>query len=118
MLVDLASFASVDAFVAKVEAEQLAVDITVINAAVVMDKYEKTVDGWETTLQVNVLSAMLLSVLLIPAALRAADARPGSNPRTVIPNSHLHYWAKIPKKATAAKTLLQELSKPELFVGG
>ena len=65
------------------------------------------------SLQVNDLSALLLTMLLIPAAQRAAAARPGSNPRLVIVGSDIHYFADMPKKVINAPSgkVLHELNK-------
>ena len=47
--VDLDKFASVDALAARFEKEQLALDILVYNAGVLMTKHELSADGWEPT---------------------------------------------------------------------
>ena len=71
-------------------------------------------------LQVNVLSALLVPVLLIPAAKRAAAARPGSKPRLVIVGSDVHYWAIMPKKVIHAPSgkVLSEFNKRENWLKG
>ncbi|KZV72758.1 short-chain dehydrogenase [Peniophora sp. CONT] len=115
VLVDLDKFASVDALVARFEKEQLALDLLVYNAGVLFTKHELTTDGWEPTLQVNSLSAMLLSVLLVPACLRAAEARPTSHPRIIIVGSFVHYLAVLPKSVLEADNIMKELNKPEQF---
>lgn len=48
-IVDLAEFASVRRFCDKFEQKGGRLDILVANAAVVMPKYERTADGWETS---------------------------------------------------------------------
>ena len=57
-------------------------------------------------------------MLLIPAAQRAAAARPGSNPRLVIVGSDIHYFADMPKKVINAPSgkVLHELNKSENFL--
>ena len=71
-------------------------------------------------LQVNVLSALLVPVLLIPAAKRASAARPGSKPRLVIVGSDVHYWAIMPKKVIHAPSgkVLSEFNKRENWLKG
>ncbi|VDB88772.1 unnamed protein product [Peniophora sp. CBMAI 1063] len=113
--VDLDKFASIDALAARFEKEQLALDILVYNAGVLMTKHELSSDGWEPTLQVNALSAMLFSVLFVPACLRAAEARPSSHPRIVIVGSFVHYLAVMPKSVLQADSILRQLNKPEEF---
>lgn len=131
--VDLDKFASIDALAARFEKEQLALDILVYNAGVLMTKHELSSDGWEptyvfcqlqlmprlnlacTSLQVNALSAMLFSVLFVPACLRAAETRPSSHPRIVIVGSFVHYLAVMPKSVLQADSVLKQLNKPEEF---
>jgi len=117
-LVDLSSFASVDSLGAKFEQEGLTLDILVYNAGILMDKHEHTSDGWEPTLQVNALSAMLLSVLLVPSLLRAASVRTESHPRLVIVGSAVHYMAKFPKEILNSPDVLRKLNEPEFFGSG
>ncbi|VDB90977.1 unnamed protein product [Peniophora sp. CBMAI 1063] len=114
-IVDLSSFKSVQDLAASVDNDGLAIDIVVYNAAVLMKEHQTTADGWEQTLHVNVLSALLLPVLLIPAAQRAATARPGSKPRLVIVGSDVHYFAVMPEKVIHGPSgkVLHELNKPE-----
>ncbi|VDB90987.1 unnamed protein product [Peniophora sp. CBMAI 1063] len=114
-IVDLSSFDSIQKFADGVECDGIALDILVYNAAVAMDEYQLTGDGWEQTLQVNDLSALLLTVLLIPAAQRAAAARPASHPRLVIVGSDIHYYAEMPEKVLHGPSggVLHELNKPE-----
>lgn len=54
-------------------------------------------------------------MLLIPAAQRAAAARPGSSPRLVIVGSDVHYFAEMPEKVIHGPSgqVLLELNKPE-----
>lgn len=63
----------------------------------------------------NALSAMFLSVLLVPACLRAAAALPASHPRIVIVGSFVHHLAVMPKSVLQADSVLKELNKPEQF---
>ncbi|VDC06484.1 unnamed protein product [Peniophora sp. CBMAI 1063] len=114
-LVDLSSFESVQAFADGIERDALAIDIVVYNAGVVMKEHQATADGWEQTIQVNVLSALLLPVLLIPAAQRAAAEHPESKPRLVIVGSDVHFWAEMPEKVIHSPSgkVLAELNKPE-----
>ncbi|KAJ7058028.1 hypothetical protein C8F01DRAFT_1149228 [Mycena amicta] len=63
---DMASFASVNAFVDKANNELERLDGAILNAGINVPYWEETVDGWEKTLQVNVLTTGLLGVLLLP----------------------------------------------------
>jgi NAD(P)-dependent dehydrogenase (short-subunit alcohol dehydrogenase family) len=44
---DLSSFASVSAFVTRIQAERVTVDILVENAVIMDTRYTQTEDGWE-----------------------------------------------------------------------
>ncbi|KAJ8518992.1 hypothetical protein ONZ45_g3974 [Pleurotus djamor] len=113
-LVDLSSFASVQAFVESVE-EFEKIDVLVANAAAVLYEYEVTKDGWERALEVNHLAPALLILLLLPKLFRAGESCPsGSSPRIVIVSSELHQYGKIPKKALTATSPLVTLGSKEI----
>jgi NAD(P)-dependent dehydrogenase (short-subunit alcohol dehydrogenase family) len=42
------------------------IDTVLLNAGLQNDKYEKTPDGWEETMQVNALGTALLGLMLVP----------------------------------------------------
>ncbi|KAI0037540.1 NAD(P)-binding protein [Auriscalpium vulgare] len=92
-IVDLAVFSSVIDFAEAFEKEFGQLDIHVINAATATGLYEQTVDGWESSLQINVLSCLLLSVLLLPASLKAAA--PSARARVVVVSSEVHAWYTV-----------------------
>lgn len=66
MLLDLSSFADVKEFVEQIRKMKRPVAALVNNAAILTRKREKTVDGYERTIQVNFLSTVLLSLLMKP----------------------------------------------------
>ena len=66
MLLDLSSFADVKEFVEQIRKMKRPVAALVNNAAILTRKREKTVDGYERTIQVNFLSTVLLSLLIKP----------------------------------------------------
>ncbi|KAI0031361.1 hypothetical protein K488DRAFT_52244 [Vararia minispora EC-137] len=114
-LVDLSRFASVVEFAAKLEDEGLVLDIYVYNAGVLAVKHEESTDGWELSLQVNALSVLLLSVLLLPSLLRAASAKPNSCPRMIIVGSEALFLAKMPKDILNSPNIMRKLNEPESF---
>ncbi|WP_289712533.1 SDR family NAD(P)-dependent oxidoreductase [uncultured Muribaculum sp.] len=65
-LLDLASFASVCSFASRILASEIPVRALINNAGVLASRKDITVDGYETTMQVNWLSPVLLSYLLMP----------------------------------------------------
>jgi len=108
--VDLADFASVTSFAERFQRDRL--DILVMNAGILMKEYEETVDGWESSLQVNHLGTALLSLLLLP---RLVDTgrKFGSTSRLVIVASDVHYWAALPKDVKESSHPVAKLSGPD-----
>ncbi|KAF7437540.1 hypothetical protein PC9H_004382 [Pleurotus ostreatus] len=111
-LVDLCSFASVQAFADKFEKEVERIDILVANAAIIPRAYEVTKDGWETSLQVNYLAPALLIFLLLPLILKTAEIST-SIPRVVIVGSEVHQQGEIPQKIFEAPSAIEALSSRE-----
>ena len=66
MRLDLASFSQVASFVRGFRAKHGKLDILVLNAAVIMNGYEETVNGFESQIGVNHLGHFLLVKLLLP----------------------------------------------------
>ncbi|ORY74750.1 hypothetical protein BCR35DRAFT_353776 [Leucosporidium creatinivorum] len=118
---DLASFASVNAFAARAEAELPRLDIVVENAGVNSWKqFGRTADGWETTLQVNDLATGLLAVLLFPllrktAALPPIDpSAPTFKPHLTLTGSEVHLVAKF-HEGTLPGSILDNLNDETIF---
>lgn len=63
---DLNSFDCVRRFVKQFSNDFNKLDILINNAGIIFNRYEKTVDGFETHLQVNYLAPFLLTSLLMP----------------------------------------------------
>ena len=63
---DLASFAQISQFVRSFRARNSNLDILVLNAAVIMNSYTETEDGFESQIGVNHLGHFLLVKLLLP----------------------------------------------------
>ena len=82
---DLASFASVRAFAARVLAELPTLHVLVHNAGVMPSRFRVTEDGHEATFQVNVLAPVLLTHLLTPLLVaRGASENHDHAPRRVV----------------------------------
>ncbi|KAL0570975.1 hypothetical protein V5O48_010982 [Marasmius crinis-equi] len=112
--VDFSSFDSVKAIKKKIE--QLdRLDILVANAAVGMYDYLATKDGWETTLQVNVLSFALHVILHLPKLLETAKNHPNQVPRIVLVSSDGHYLQTISSKALDALNTLEFMTEQSQF---
>ncbi|EAU81690.1 short-chain dehydrogenase [Coprinopsis cinerea okayama7 len=111
-ILDLSKYSSVLEFADKFQAEEERLDILVANAAIATDHYKTTEDGWEETLQVNALSTLLSSVLLVPVMLKTAE-KYGTQPRITIVSSGMHYWTKFEKKVVDSDDPLKVLSSRE-----
>ncbi|SJK99042.1 uncharacterized protein ARMOST_02326 [Armillaria ostoyae] len=99
-LVDLSRFSSVTAFANKFEADGGRLDILVLNAGVMPTKeYRTTVDGWESSLQINDIASPLLALRLLPRMLHTAKEH-NTMPRICVVASDVHHWANLPKSVT------------------
>jgi NAD(P)-dependent dehydrogenase (short-subunit alcohol dehydrogenase family) len=68
MHLDMLTFESVVEFADRVKEEVKEIDVVYLNAGVLNMKAEKVIspEGWEVTIQINVLSTALLAILLVP----------------------------------------------------
>ncbi|KIJ25765.1 hypothetical protein M422DRAFT_55811 [Sphaerobolus stellatus SS14] len=108
---DLSSFASVNAFAVKFEAEGGGrLDLLVANAAISTFEFKRTDDGWEQSVQINHLSTALLAILLLPAQMKTPQA--GQTPRLVFVSSTAHHLA-VPFKDYTADNISEKLSDPD-----
>jgi NAD(P)-dependent dehydrogenase (short-subunit alcohol dehydrogenase family) len=89
--VDLGKFDSVKAFCKRAgELERL--DVVVENAGIAIPTFE-LVEGYESTIAVNVVGTFLMALLLIPK-LRESGERFGTEPRLTIVASDAHEQAR------------------------
>ncbi|KAG2135449.1 short-chain dehydrogenase [Suillus clintonianus] len=88
---ELSSFDSVRSFVNNFEAKGCTANVVIANAGVSTTKYTKTLDGYETSLQVNYLSTALLSILMLPHLIKTGTPEHAS--RLVIVSSVAHFQA-------------------------
>lgn len=96
-VLDMGSYASVQAFARRVASELTRLDVAVLNAGVMnMDFQVNASTGHEEMMQVNFLSTHLLAILLLPAL--KAKSTPGSPGRLTIVNSGTSYMAKFPNR--------------------
>jgi len=79
-------------------------------SAMFFDQVEVAVYNAFVRIQVNHLSAMLLTILLLPCLLKAVSTGTSPNPRVVIVSSEVHYWAKFTKAEVESDKILQKLS--------
>lgn len=112
---DLSSFASVKAFAARVDKDLSRLDILVENAGIATDKWKETADGYESTLQVNVISTGMLALLCLPK-MRETVRTFKTEPRIVVVGSEVHFWSPFVENKTDAP--LRELNTRSSFVPG
>ena len=61
-------------------------------------------------IQVNDLSAMLLTILLFHCLFKAVSSGTSANPRVVIVSSDVHYLMKVSETEVGSDNILQKLS--------
>ena len=110
---DLSSFKSVRAFADRASSELERVDALVENAGLDEGRFVLSEDGWESTLQINVISTCLLAVLMLPK-LRDTAERFKATPHLVLVTSDMHYWAKFEER-NAEDGILRALNDEEKF---
>lgn len=115
--VDLESFDSVKAFASRarkhVEEEGGRLDMAIMNAGMASMAYATTPDGWERTIQVNVLSTTLLGFYLLPLLLRTRQKHPEARPHLAFLTSDIHMMIKFPERRQTTVNLLQLLNGEE-----
>ncbi|KAG7093104.1 hypothetical protein E1B28_009390 [Marasmius oreades] len=111
-IMDLKSLNSIKATKEKVDKLDR-LDILVENASVGRYVYEMTPDGWESTLQVNVVGAALHIILNLPKMLETAERYPKLTPRIVLVTSGAHYTVDLPAESIHAQNMLEYLNSEE-----
>jgi NAD(P)-dependent dehydrogenase (short-subunit alcohol dehydrogenase family) len=118
-ILDMESYESVQDFAARCEKLDR-LDIVILNAGCGKMHYSRcgSDNGCEVTLQVNYLSTILLTILLIPVLKdkAAADDRPGQTSRfprrLTIVSSDMSFWANIEE---SSGSILDEMNSPQAY---
>ena len=120
---DMNDYKSLRALVARVKDELPRLDIALLNAGVVQPHYKQSPEGCEETLQVNVLSTVLLGILLLPI-LKESMAVGSEEDREALQASHLCFvssgnyeFANISPSARNEPNILRYYSQPDHFAG-
>ena len=120
---DMNNYASLRALTTRVKDELPRLDIALLNAGVVQTHHRKSPEGWEETLQVNVLSTVLLGILLLPILQVVTHTRSKGGQEAQQP-SHLCFvssgnyeFADIPPAVRNEPSILQYYSHPDHFAG-
>jgi NAD(P)-dependent dehydrogenase (short-subunit alcohol dehydrogenase family) len=114
---DMSSSTSVLEFANRVDKELPRLDVAALNAGVGTFLYKASNDGWEETLQVNVISTAYLAILLLPKMYATADQY-GVTPRLSITASGVHESAKVTKEMVTHGKLIAWLNNEETPKGG
>ncbi len=115
--VDMASFESVKALAARATQELESLDIALLNAAVSKDDYEPTKDGWDETIQVNVLSTVLLALHLIPKLRQSSASHASWTSRLSIVIARAHEFVQLGAGWQKAPNSLKALNRPDSLGG-
>ncbi|KFY04087.1 hypothetical protein O988_01008 [Pseudogymnoascus sp. VKM F-3808] len=108
---DMDRYSSIQQFAARASAELQRIDVAILNAAVAPKEYSVGHEGWQSTLQVNVLGTALLALLLLPK-LRLSKTSTNTS-HLVIVTSEAHRWVErtdIPDTKPYGGSILRALS--------
>ncbi|KAI6094865.1 short-chain dehydrogenase [Pisolithus croceorrhizus] len=115
MPLDLSSFDGVRAFAATFTADARSdhgLNVLVANAGTLMQEYTRTDDDLEATFQVNYLSMVLLSILMLPHLVKASSSESPSRLVVVSSFGH-HFGVGNLKNATQWKSVLEIINDRE-----
>lgn len=110
---DMNSFAGMKEFIKKAQTLPR-LDVLILNAGLSAATWRLSPDGWEETLQVNVLSTALLALQLLPKMVSSAKENPGWTPHLVIVSSGVHSWPSVTSQISEWP-LLREQGKFGIF---
>lgn len=106
---DMSSFCSILAFSNRCSRDLDRLDGTSLNAGIQVSKFE-LMEGYESTVTVNVISTFLLAIALLPN-LRELARKHNIEPRVSIVSSETHAWASFPEKTTPqGQSILKAMS--------
>lgn len=122
MQLDMGSYASIREFVTRLReltGRGGGLDVALLNAGVVQFEYQVSDEGWEQTLQVNVLGTTYLGILLLPLL-----NEPSSTSATIASTRNLAFVssgnyrsAELSPQAVSSPNLLQYCNKKQTFPG-
>ncbi|TAQ83721.1 hypothetical protein B7494_g7954 [Chlorociboria aeruginascens] len=108
---DMESYDSIQAFVRKCDTELSRIDYTILNAGLAQTTFRTTRStGHETTIQVNHLSTILLTILLLP--ILKAKSTQGNPARLTVVNSITAHLCKFPNRGQ--RPLLPSFDDPKV----
>jgi NAD(P)-dependent dehydrogenase (short-subunit alcohol dehydrogenase family) len=104
---DLASFAAVQDFAGRINQRFPTLHVVQLAAGVSPWYYVKTGDGWEKSLQVNILSVALLGLLLLPKMRETATGPDGFRPHVSFLDSQATLMVDDKSLPTDGQTFVQ-----------
>lgn len=108
---DMGRYSSIQQFANRAGAELQRLDVVMLNAGVASKEFTIGHEGWQSTLQVNVLGTALLALLLLPKLKLSKTSTDTS--RLVIVTSEAHRWVEstdIPDTGPYGGSILQALN--------
>lgn len=123
MQVDMSSYQSMRSFVNQLKAEIAGktLDVALLNAGIVQPDFTVSEEGWEETLQVNLLGTTFLGILLLPI-LKGTGTSPlvqkhGREKHLCFVSSGNYASAAVPSEALGSPNLLKYFNNKEQFQG-
>ena len=99
---DMGDYASVQRFAARIEKDMPRLDVAILNAGISPNDYVVGTEGWESTLQINVMATALLGLLLLPK-MKASTAATHDMSHLVVVTSEAHRWLELSDFPDATK---------------
>lgn len=92
--------------------------MVILNAGLASQEWNVSPEGWEETLQVNVLGTVLLGLLCLPRLLETNEKfygpeEDGRKPHLVFVGSDIHMDSLFPERHSPSGTILQTLNRKE-----
>jgi len=113
---DMDTFSGVVSFVETVKSKIEEIDTVILNAGLRLTSFELGYEGWEQTLQVNVLSTVLLALLLLPW-MKTAKPKTGKLQHLDWVGSGLHTVIDIKQPQFPKTDVFKYFNQPEHFEG-
>ena len=113
---DMDSYSSIQEFASRASHEMSHLDVVILNAGISPKTYVRGAEGWESTLQVNVMGTALLGLLLLPkmkASKTSSNQQENGLPHLTIVTSEAHRWLEdkdLPDPAAYGGNLLEAVS--------
>ena len=123
LALEMSDGASINAFVDALKKETSHLDHAILNAGLIETTYKQSSAGWEHALQINAISTILLSLLLLPTLATSPltkEADVHKHPHLVYISSGTAWMVKPPQisKFMSSSTPLADLSAKDNFPPG